>query len=428
MVFVLFQKQPILGALMFFSLGIVFQELIIAQLIFVTLFESALIVESGITIGKLLTFLYVVYFIVFIIIKKLKLKFRNINYIIIFSIISIIGLLNVLFNQEVINFAGGAKTILTDVFLKYMPRILFFILINIYIKNKGINFIKESILNVTKTVNYFIIILLIYFTLNFQIASWFNLVDRFFLENIDPNEFSIIIISFIPFVAFNLIKKKHFYLKILSFAAYGIIFYLTILTASRSGFITFIFATFIIIYFFGFIKISNRSFFTTIGLLVVIIIVLDAGIIDIDKIFVRFTFYGNDLSMTTARRVDFWKNAIELFPHRPFIGYGLSPFASRYYNGIGTGTPNVMHNIFIQTLFQLGLFGLISLILLLKHPFENKILFKLREKDKVLLQPYLSFLILLFGGMSLSWLWRELIWIYLAVCYAITNLILYEDT
>ncbi len=350
LVFVLYENQPVLGALLFFALGVVVQELILAQLIYVTLFESSLIVESGVTVSKILFILYIIYFILYIITKKIKIKFKGLNYIITFLIIVFLGLINVLFNQNVIDFAGGKATILYDFFIKYLPRILFFLLFVIYLESKGIKFIRKSILNIVELVNYFIFVLLIYFVSNYQIASWFNIVDRAFIENIDPNDFAIIVVSFIAFVSYNLFITPQFFVKILSISVYGIIFYLILLTASRSGFLTFIFATLVIMYFFDFIKISKKTFVIGFSLLLVISVIINSGIVDFNNILLRFTYYGNDINLTTAGRIDFWKNAFELFPNRPLIGYGISPFASRYYNGIGTGTPNVMHNIFIHRL------------------------------------------------------------------------------
>jgi len=415
----MFIRNALFGSIVLIGMGIIAPVFILPELLLLPIVDYSMIAVNGVTINKVVISFYILYFLTYLIKNKYFKSINRIIYVVLFFLIVLIGIINVSFDSSVISYAGGMKEILITNFLINLPRLFLFFLMYYYYKAKGYRFTKNSIEIIKAIIPYIMLGILIY-TIVFQhVTYWRNIVARQSFEGSDPNEFSILIVSLSPYVFLNIYGSKNILFKVINIIGLSAIFYIVVASGSRAGFITFIFALILVAYFNKWIKISLRNIGFLIASLLSIIVIINSRFVNFNNLLLRFILEDSGLSSTTGKRSDFWGNAIHLFPQRPIIGYGLSTYTSRYYNMLGTGIDAVMHNIFFQTLIQLGLLGVVVLFLAIKKPFSNKYIFK--QKDKTLLLPFLALLILLFGGMSLSWLWREVIWINLAICYVLAD-------
>lgn len=132
---------------------------------------------------------------------------------------------------------------------------------------------------------------------------------------------------------------------------------------------------------------------------------------------------------TAVNRIEFWKIGIKMFLSNPIIGVGAGNFPVRYHD-FGGWEPNwrVSHNMYIDSLSELGILGFGSLFFLLyftyKDGFSTNKLLKQNNKDKSFLYSInqaamVSLFAYCVGGMFQSILIYPILYILIAIIVSI---------
>ncbi|MBL8013506.1 MAG: O-antigen ligase family protein, partial [Candidatus Omnitrophica bacterium] len=102
---------------------------------------------------------------------------------------------------------------------------------------------------------------------------------------------------------------------------------------------------------------------------------------------------GTDQLNSWSWRVNLWKDSMVWIARNPFFGYGFTSFKyySQQFSEMAVGGGSGAHNVYVETLFETGLFGLvafcslyINLIVEFLRRLRNRILFCPRESAIVL--------------------------------------------
>lgn len=415
----LFLKNAFFGSFVFIVLGIIAPEIIFVELILLPVIDVSMIAVNGITVTKISVIFFLVYFTLYLIFNRVKISFKKVKYVVFFLFLVLIGIVNVLLDDGVVSFAGGYSAILFENFFINVPRIVLFFLIYFYFIGKGPKFIHKTLDIIRIIIPFILFSILIYTLINKEAIYWRGLVERASFGQTDPNEFSISLISLLPFVYYNITFSKRIIVKIINLLSLIAVLYMVVASGSRAGIITFLLSIVLSGYYFKWFRASVKSYIAVLSLVSTLYIFINLKLQMIDNALLRFILTDADLGSATGNRTYFWENAIKLLPNRPVIGYGVSTNTSRYYNFLYTSGDFVMHSIIFQTLIQMGILGIITLFLMIKTPYSKMSYFKLKNQPTII--PFLSLLILLFGALSLSWLWQVTIWVNLAMCYAIIN-------
>tara|TARA_B100001063_G_scaffold247286_1_gene292171 strand:- start:8451 stop:10262 length:1812 start_codon:yes stop_codon:yes gene_type:complete len=99
------------------------------------------------------------------------------------------------------------------------------------------------------------------------------------------------------------------------------------------------------------------------------------------------------------QRLEYYKNALDLFLEKPFFGNGIGSFKTeslKYYDEIST-IPYYAHNDFLQILSETGILGLLSYILIFIFLF--KILFRFKKSNPIFPFLIISITIYLFNSL-----------------------------
>ena len=226
-----------------FTLLIVWdRRFIIPALLITPSIETVLVATEGLTITKLLAGFLAIYLSLFIITKKRNLWDRNCNLLLIFIVIVILGSLIPLYHPPLIDFDTSVSF-----FIKTgLPKILFVIIILLYLKQKGKSYYIESLHISLYTISISLIIILAYFIFfEYDSITWRIATTRLTFKGADPNEFAGIISSLSVFTLGMLYITRHKKFIILGFIATGLLIYSVILTMSRGGVLTLLFLFFL---------------------------------------------------------------------------------------------------------------------------------------------------------------------------------------
>ena len=263
------------------------------------------------------------------------------------------------------------------------------------------------------------------FISNFEVYSWYNQSDRKFLESADPNEYTILLVFLVPFIIYRLLQSKNKIFKLVSIISLILILSISFQTASKSGFIAFLLAFSLSVYFFARKKIITIFF---VGLVASISFLLISSflpdLLNFSSILIRFTESvssgKNDL---TSGRTELWLSGIDGFIKNPILGNGGSIKTSIEFNYLNIRDDNVFHNTFVQLLFHFGLLMfLVFTSFLYKISPSRSDINNPFSHSKVLLVCLFTLLVPLF---SLSWLWKEIFWIFCSLL--VINKILYNE-
>ncbi len=402
---------PILSIFIIICVLIYNPRLFIFFLLILPSVETTAVIYSGVTISKILFLFSIIYFTISVLGFRVRnLAIKKLNYLIIIFFALIVGSFIAISNEPTLT-----NQILNEIWISNFPKvILFFLIINFYLK-KGSKFFYESFNYLLLNLTLFLPLLYYNFSTNFEDYNWFNLTTRKYFAGSDPNELTIILSSYLPFLIFLFYFHKNYIIKLGAILSSLLIFSITLQTASRAGFLTFTLALLICIL--AFQKSENRLFLffkSLLGLVITFAFISLAltffpQLFDVSVIQSRFfdSLQYRALNIT-AGRTDFWISSITAFFNKPIFGYGPSILLSMKFNLENIGVYNVFHNTIIQTLFQFGLFGLVLYGFFITTLFKKSIsLIK-----NIYFSPIaVSFLLIFIGSMSLSWLWREIFWI-----------------
>ena len=338
--------------------GLLNDKLILSHLIICPLFETAVIISDGISISKVIYGFYILYFIVFLLLKKDKKTYGN-DILLIFSFLLLIGSFAIYFSNENGIYDFSFFSIIT---LNFSRIVILFLLVNFLI-NQGEIFIKTSTLRLSSILVFVIPLLYFYFQTNNYEINWYNKATRIALVGADPNEFSVIICCVLPYVLLN--PKINYLLKIAALIFSGA---MIVSLASRGGTIAFLLLFFILPLF-----IDKYKFATYLLLFAIVftgLIFFQQNISELDLAVVNRFFYFDDTSTLTSSRFDLWKGSFSAILDSPIIGYGPSNELAEVINKRYSGIKLISHNILIQFIHSFGFVGIIFLGYLIKKYFK----------------------------------------------------------
>jgi len=173
-----------------------------------------------------------------------------------------------------------------------------------------------------------------------------------------------------------------------------------IISLSRTGYISLLLSIALFILYRAYAQRKLNKLFLYIFLIFLsVIFMIFLSKLFLPSVYLRITsiFWGQkDISIAT--RLIFWKDAIEIFFHRPLTGIGLGQFAFTKH----TQAHLHAHNVYLNVLAELGILGLIFLMVFLGNIF--KFLFKLTKEDKK----------------DTRWLWVSLLIGWIIICFQFT--------
>jgi len=392
------------------------KKLILVNLILTPVYETAVVFVEGISLTKVLYSFYIFIFILYFY-KNKNIKLILIDFLVLFSILLVLGLVNVSYYYE----TGVIDDFpLLSMFFYYFSRVVLFFLFFNYLINKSEEFIVKSTNYLCLALIFVIPFLIFYFQANSIDINWYNKAQRTILAGSDPNELSIIIISLFPFFLFK--KKLNIIFKVL--LAFGCS-YLLFSFASRSSLVLLLLLI-ILFPFYYFSKNKNIALYFLL-LFVVSNILFEYNVFDNFNMINRFVL-SNDINDVTGNRFNLYKASLQGFLENPIIGYGPSNSLAAAINFKNSRIDLVSHNIILEFLMTFGIIGVLAFIYLYTR--YNK--YFIREKNHITKTFQFSLLFLLVGSLSLSWLWREILWVTFAIYFALNYLRykkrLYENT
>ena len=379
------------------------KELIIANLVVAPFYETIIIIADGISITKVLyLFAMALTFFNLIIIKPKKIIL--LDFVFAFSVLILFSTLNVR-NAYYVGTINEFN--LLDLILYYLSRLLLFFLLVNYLINKSEKFFQNSTKYISLVLIFVVPMVVIYFETNSFEINWYNKATRKILFGADPNELSVIIISFFPFVILSK-KLKHVFKILIILSSIFLIFQL----ASRTSLLLFI--SFLILFpFYYYSKNSKRLFF-----LFIIYVIFNYSLeflIQQNFDIINRIIFSDDLDSFTGNRFSLYIGSINAFLDNPIFGYGANNLLASEINFEYSGIRLVSHNIILEFLMSFGLLGAVLVLILY---FKNKRYFKI--PNTYLMNTYFfSLFILLIGSFTLSWFWREILWVIFAIYFAL---------
>lgn len=228
-------------------------------------------------------------------------------------------------------------------------------------------------------------------------------------KTMDPNYFAICLSIIVAILFNNIIRNKK---KIISLIFISVVFFVIILTGSRSGLITNI-VTIIISFVFTKTKRTKKIAIVAFLILISFILVVNMDKILPENIFQRFSieYTKNDGG---AGRINIWKAGIETFKNasilREFFGTGFGTF--QY---VVTKYHKVAHNVYIQILVEQGIIG----IFIFLSAIIKALLYAIKEKKYIELAAISGLLI---GSLAIDINITRTFWICLLLIYVDFNL------
>jgi len=414
LIFTLVVKNVLISSCLLLLIIIFDRRFLFSVILITPLIETVLIVTQGLTITKILVFFLLLLFSIEILISNNKLQFdKRIFIFSIYLFIIILSILNTVIYDQFLVLANWDISFVTNVFFKTtLPKILFIIIFYMYLKIKGINFIKHNLKITLYSISLSLIFVSFYFARYAHTSiDWWNVATRLEFKGADPNEFSAIFVSLGVFpLSLSLLSPRKIDI-LLGLTGFCSAIYAALLTLSRGGILTILFLLFVLTITIG--RLYKKKllilFCLILGILTTAIL---CNFITLEPLYARF--FGEhvqDISSLTAGRSDWLKNGLRLFLQRPLLGFGGSTYVPRWLNYQRYGSAAVMHNLYMGILIQYGSLGLFAFLTIIALSIKG--ISKIgnnRKYNNTLVVPYLSMFSLLFAGLALSWQWREILW------------------
>jgi len=422
----LFTQNAIVPFVVFTGLVLLDRSFFLSVILLTPLIETVLIVAEGITLTKLLAMFFTLWFFINLV-KRNSFSFdKRFRYLFLYLLVVVAGLFNaILFGDFMALIDWNYGLVLRENFITILPKIVFSIMMYLYIKSKGVSFLLDNLRLALGVIPLSLIIVAIYFiTIGNESSNWWNVVIRLTFKGADPNEFSGLFLALGIFSFYLIFLSKSRAWVLVGLISVFMVFYSVFLTFSRGGFLTFLFTLFLVALFFS--KRNKRRF--AIILLIgsaIVIFLFTMGILDFTPLYERF--FGEHavaagISTLTSKRSDWWIAAIEAIKQRPIFGFGGSTYVSQWVNFQAYGKARVMHNIYFEILIKYGFIGVVLFLLIITRILRDSInILKISVGGpfQIFLIPFISLFVMLFAGLALSWEWRELLWYLIAICSSI---------
>jgi O-antigen ligase len=425
-------KNPFILFLAIILLILNDKRFILPYLFTTPLVETILVAIAGVTITKLLVIYLVVYFIFDLLVsnKNISMDYKSFSLILYFGVV-IYGMFNSMYIIKNPLAYWSPSSVFVETIYKYFPMIIFAFLVYQFLINQKQKFIFDSLYISIYSISFYLIIVVIYFiTIGNTTSNWWNVATRLSFTGADPNEFSGLIsaLSVFPLYLIFYSNKKSFLLGFISFLLSS---YAILQTLSRGGILTllFTFSIFLLIYFKdNFKKISTIVIF----ILIFILIIINMGFININPLIERFTGqHVENVSDLTTGRFDLWLIALREISTKPILGFGGSGSTPLWLTGKYIGSNKVLHNLYLEVLLRYGIIGFFSflfiLFIIIKDLLNLRRYISVIPNLKLLLLPFISLATLLFAGMGLTWLWREIIWFLIGINYSLIYFVIRKE-
>lgn len=399
------------------------KKFILPYLLTTPLVETVLVATAGVTITKLLVIYLVIYFVFYLLMlnKIIFMNYKSFS-LILYFIIVIYGMINSIYITKNPLVYGNPTSVFTENIYRYLPMIIFAFLIYQFFINQKQKFIFESLYISIYTISIYLIIIVIYFLTIGNESLGFGLTTRLTFLGNDPNNFSCMLASLSVFPLYLIFynKKTSFWLGLFSLIISS---YAILRTLSRGGMLTLLFtiSIFILISFKDNFK---RSSIIVIFVFISILIISNMGFVDINPVLERFTGQNiENVSNLTTGRSDLWLIALKEIISKPILGFGGSVSTPLWLTGKHIGSNKVFHNLYLEILLRYGIIGfssfLIILFIIIKDFLNLKRYISKVPNLNLLLLPFISLASLLFAGMGLSWIWKEIMWFLIGINYSL---------
>lgn len=423
----LLTKNAYIPFVAFTGLFIIDRRFFVSSILITPIIETVLIVAEGFTLTKLQAIFFIFIFSVELLRRNRFSIDKRSRYLVMYFFVTLFGLVNAfLFGEFWVLIGWNYNQVIRENFISVFPKIIFTLVMYMYIKDKGKSFLIENLKLATKVIPLSLIIVSIYFiTIGNASSNWWNVATRLTFQGADPNEFSAIFLTLGVFSIYSVFFSKSRVWTLIGVLSSLMVAYSALLTLSRGGILTLMFCIVLVLVFFSKRNMRRTLTIVLIGLVLFGILVM-GGFLDLNPAYERFfgKHVRGDVSSLTAGRTTWIESALNSIAERPFLGFGGSTYASRWINYQNAGLSVVMHNIYIEILIQYGIIGLAVFLAILIRVFKDMLgVFRERffknQEDSILLIPYISLSLMLFAGLALSWEWRELLWYLIALCLAI---------
>lgn len=405
----------IITSIIIFKKNYIYSLLIIAPLI-----EAVAPISGSLSWIKYVTLIYFIIFIILVLTRKVK--FVKSFYLItlcLFILTIIIGSF-VFINYFPIN-EIGIMPVLNETFTR-MLKVILSIMLFIEFSNKNNETNKKILYDISSNITILLLGIGIIGIINpTQANTWVGTeqIVRSSLGDLDLNQYAIYLAIMIVFPLFNYfagIKN----LKIISLISIGITIIAILLTLSKSGMLTLIF---IFVLYFIFINRKIKLINTAIFALISIVIYRNFNnLLNIIKLRFVNTYSTGGLETLTTSRLGYWMNGIETTINNSLIfGFGGANYSGMYINYLNTGNYKVMHSIYVSAFVEYGLIGIIMIILVVYNLLNRFWTIKITS-DKVLLLPFINTFGLLFAGISINFMFIDLLWIFLGISMGCSNI------
>lgn len=422
----LLTKNAYIPFVVFTGLFMIDRRFFVSSILITPIVETVLIVAEGFTLTKLQAIFFIFIFSVELLRRNRFSIDKRSRYLVMYFFVALFGLVNAfLFGEFWVLISWNYNQVIRESFISVFPKIIFTLVMYIYIKDKGKSFLIENLKLATKVIPLSLIIVSIYFiTIGSTSTDWWNVVTRLTFQGTDPNEFSAIFLTLGVFSIYSVFFSKSRVWTLIGVLSSLMVAYSVFLTLSRGGILTLMFCIVLVLVFFSKRNMRRSLTIVLIGLILLGILVM-GGFLDLNPVYERFfgKHVRGDVSSLTAGRTAWIESALNSIAERPFLGFGGSRYASRWVNYQNTGRNAAMHSIYLEILIQYGIIGLLVFLAIFIRVFKDMLAFfeqrsLKNQEDSILLIPYLSLSLMLFAGLALSWEWRELLWYLIALCMA----------
>ena len=351
-----------------------------------SLFENVFSSIGGFSVSSLIYIFCFITLIRSIVHGKTRIKHEfNLKFILLlWGLISIYGSVNA-YTSEFFETASNLKFVFFNVFGRFF---LFLLIIHspIVFKNP-----KEFLRKNSNYLQYIIVIFIVYFEIKAESWIGYSAITRNVIEGIDPNEWSVLLITIFVLSIYDLKKQN----KIILFCLYLLVGYFVFKGVSRTGLVCFGIISLFLLY-------NTKYQFKVLSNTLIICFL----VYNLENLISSFLI-RNEESNGLGTRYYLWQSTIELVQEKPILGNGISLDIVKNYNEINIQRGEVSHNSILDILSWLGIVGLIIFFTIVYKCINLKNF----VKNKISILLFIQFCAML----TLSWVYKDIVWITLAI-------------
>ena len=336
--------------------------------------------------------------------------------------VAVFGTFTAIYNLE---FGRGSATDIIARNIVIVLQINFFLFLYMNFCKMGVASIRRGLLMLQYMAPVFILGIYAYLMVHGVYWGWEAYLN---FGSTAHGSWTATLVGYSAYVFFDLTKRGTWWSKFFPAAVIAVMTWIVIATTSRNGIISVIIMSFLAFFSFR----GSKFSFPRAGVTALLIIGLGIFIIDgWNKDFIlgiRQSMNAESLDDYSTGRTSLWKAGLQGFLERPLTGHGGHFIISRQYAERTVGIDNVIHNSFLETIFQYGIVGLflyvyVHLTILFGFfKIRKRINTKPMELDGVFLVPFLTYFTLLFSTLFVSWMWRTVLWYHTSLILAILTL------